>query len=308
MNGAPPALPPEITVFERGWLSANNILFAGPGPATLIDSGYHTHAAQTVALVESALGGAPLARLLNTHLHSDHCGGNALLQQRWPDVQTLIPPGQFAQVRDWDPVALSYVPTGQQCPPFRADGTLEPGQEVELGGRRWQIHAAPGHDRHAVLLFEPGTRVLISGDALWENGFGVVFPELEGEGAFAEVGATLDVIERLAPLVVIPGHGGVFGDVPAALARARKRLEGFVASPLKHARYAAKVLLKYKLLEWQRIAVPDAVAWLRATPYFSALHARYFSELPEPQWAQALVEELVAGGAARREGDLLVNA
>ena len=26
---------------------------------------------------------------------------------------------------------------------------------------------------------------------------------------------------------------------------------GFVADPVKHARYAAKVLLKYKLLEWQ---------------------------------------------------------
>ena len=26
-------------------------------------------------------------------------------------------------------------------------------------------------------------RILISGDALWENGFGVVFPELDGEQA-----------------------------------------------------------------------------------------------------------------------------
>ncbi|PWW45685.1 MBL fold metallo-hydrolase [Melaminivora alkalimesophila] len=306
-SGTSPILPPHITVFERGWLSANNILFAGPGPATLVDSGYHTHAAQTVALVESALDGRPLERLLNTHLHSDHCGGNALLQQRWPQLQTLIPPGQFAQVRDWDPVALSYVPTGQQCAPFRADGTLEPGQELELGGRIWQVHAAPGHDPHAVLLFEPEERVLISGDALWEHGFGVVFPEIEGEGAFDEVAATLDAIERLAPLVVIPGHGSVFGDVPEALARARKRLAGFVAAPLKHARYAAKVLLKYKLLEWQHVALADALAWLHATPYFSALHARYFAELPADEWARTLVEELVAGGAARREGDLLVN-
>jgi hypothetical protein len=33
--------------------------------------------------------------------------------------------------------------------------------------------------------------VLISADALWENGFGVVFPELEGDDAFAIVAATL---------------------------------------------------------------------------------------------------------------------
>ena len=76
------ALPAAMRVFERGWLSSNNILFTGPGPATLVDTGYLTHAAQTLALVERALDGQPLERLINTHLHSDHCGGNAALQAR----------------------------------------------------------------------------------------------------------------------------------------------------------------------------------------------------------------------------------
>ncbi len=308
MTLTPPALPPEITVFERGWLSANNILLDGPDGAALVDSGYCIHAAQTVALVESTLQGRPLALLANTHLHSDHCGGNAALQQRWPQLRTLIPPGQLQQVRQWDPVALSYVPTGQECPPFRADGVLQPGQTVALGGRDWSIHAAPGHDPHAVLLFEPQARVLISGDALWENGFGVVFPEIEGEGAFAEVGATLDVIEQLAPLTVIPGHGSVFGDVPAALQRARARLAGFEADPRKHGRYAAKVLLKYKLLEWQSLPLAQALAWLHATPYFGALHQRYFAQSGVREWAAALVDELVASGAARLEDGQLINA
>lgn len=308
MTLIPPALPPEITVFERGWLSANNALFIGRDATALVDSGYCSHAAQTVELVESALGGRALGRLLNTHLHSDHCGGNAALQARWPGLVTQIPPGQWAQVRDWDPVALSYVPTGQDCPAFRADGVLTPGADVVLGDRAWQVHAAPGHDTHAVMLFEPTLRLLISGDALWENGFGVVFPELDGEHAFADVGATLDLIETLAPLTVIPGHGGVFGDVPAALARARRRLAGFEADPVKHARHAAKVLLKYKLLEWQQAPLAQVQAWLAATPYFGQLHLRHFADRPADQWAAELVQELVNGGAARREGDTLHNA
>jgi glyoxylase-like metal-dependent hydrolase (beta-lactamase superfamily II) len=44
-----------------------------------------------------------------------------------------------------------------------------------------------GHDPHSVILFEPVSRVLISADALWERGFGVIFPELEGVEAFDEV-------------------------------------------------------------------------------------------------------------------------
>ena len=302
------ALWPEMTVLERGWLSANGVLFTGPDGAALVDTGYCSHAEQTVDLVRSALGRAPLARILNTHLHSDHCGGNAALQAAWPEGHTASAPGQAAQVRDWDAQALGYVPTGQQCPRFRIDGTLAPGGEVSLGGRPWQIHAAPGHDSHSLVLFEPAARLLISADALWEKGFGVVFPELDGEDAFAEVGATLDLIEQLAPLTIIPGHGPIFRDVSSALVAARARLAGFVQSPLRHARHAAKVLIKFKLLEWQRIDADALQAWTQATPYLVQLHARHFAQSTPADWTTALVDELVAVGAARREAGQLYNA
>lgn len=297
---------PEITVFERGWLSANNILFTGPDGAALVDTGYCSHAEQTLALVRAALGAQALTRILNTHLHSDHCGGNAALQAAWPQVLTAIAPGQAAQVHDWDGYALGYIPTGQQCPRFHSDSSLLPGTEVSLGGRAWQIHAAPGHDPHSVILFEPEARLLISADALWENGFGVVFPELDGEDAFAEVGATLDLIERLAPATVIPGHGPIFSDIARALARARARLESFVQSPQRHARHAAKVLIKFKLLECQQIDQAALLAW--SPPYLRQLHARHFSQLHPTAWLAGLVDELIAAGAAQRDGQRLLNA
>ena len=300
-------LPPEITVLERGWLSANNILFIGQHDTAIVDTGYCSHADQTVELVRGALQGRPLDRILNTHLHSDHCGGNAALQKTWPSVLTAIPPGQADHVRQWDAYALSYTPTGQECPPFRADTLLVPGSCVLLGDKPWQVHAAPGHDPHSVVLFEPQGRVLISADALWENGFGVVFPELEGEDAFAQVAATLDVIEQLSPLVVIPGHGPVFVDASRAIDGARRRLDGFVRNPGKHALYAAKVLLKYKLLEWQQIGIPDLTAWAQATPYFGMLRARHFAAQTEAEWLQSLADELVRSGAAVRQGEVLHN-
>ena len=313
MTHAPPALPPEMTVLERGWLSANNIVFRGDlrgehSGTAVVDTGYCTHADQSVALIGAALHGRPLERILNTHLHSDHCGGNAALQAAWPQVHTAVPPGHFAQVQGWDAYALSYTPTGQQCPRFRADAALLPGTEVLLGERPWQVHAAPGHDPHSIVLFEPQDALLISADALWENGFGVVFPELEGEGAFAEVAATLDVIERLAPRTVIPGHGPVFYDAPRALDLARRRLDGFVRDPVKHALHGAKVLLKYKLLDWQHITLAEMEAWATATPYFALLHTRYFGDREFLPWLHSLVESLVRSGAATRQGDVLHNA
>ena len=300
-------LPSGITVFERGWLSANNILFSGNGPAALIDSGYATHAQQTLALLQHALGARPLDLLLNTHLHSDHCGGNAALQASYPRIETKIPPGLAEQVRHWDPVALTYEPTGQQCPRFRAEGVLTPGAEIQLGGRMWQIHAAPGHDLQSVVLFEPSERLLISADALWSNGFGVVFGELEGHQAFDQVGGTLDLIESLRPRLVIPGHGGLFADVEAALSMAHRRLDGFKRNPIKHAAHAAKVLLKFKLLELQRVECTELSRWAQATTFMSLMHRRWFPDADFDDWLEQLTADLVRSGAAGREGNWIVN-
>ncbi|RYF48175.1 MAG: MBL fold metallo-hydrolase, partial [Comamonadaceae bacterium] len=182
----------------------------GPEGSALVDSGYCTHSAQTIALVESALGERRLDVLLNTHLHSDHCGGNTALQARYPELETRIPPGDAAAVAAWDEDALSYRATGQQCPRFGFSALLEPGSCTRLAGRPWEVHAAPGHDPASIILFEPSSRTLLSADALWEHGFGVVFPELAGEPSFEEVASTLDLIERLNPNLVIPGNGAPF--------------------------------------------------------------------------------------------------
>jgi glyoxylase-like metal-dependent hydrolase (beta-lactamase superfamily II) len=301
-------LPDSIQVFQRGWLSSNNVLICGSENTALIDSGYCTHAAQTLALVSHALHGRSLDLLLNTHLHSDHCGGNAALQAAYPSLKTHIPPGHAHFVRDWDAHALTYVPTGQSCPQFRFDATLEPGTEIQLGDTLWQIHAAPGHDTHSVILFEPVDRLLVSADALWERGFGVVFPELDGEGAFDEVARTLDIIESLRPATVIPGHGAPFQDVETALAVARQRLDGFVRNPAKHMQYAAKVLLKFKLLEMQRLEMQALVHWAESTPYFASTFARHFSGTALAEAIEQLVRELVRSRAATLQGSEVHNA
>lgn len=305
---AQPDLPPGMHVLERGWLSANNILFTGGDKTVLVDSGYCTHAPQTLALVEAVLGPRPLDILINTHLHSDHCGGNAALQARYPALRTLIPPGHAQQVADWDPVALTYLPTGQLCPQFGFTRALQPGSSMLFGTEIWEIHAAPGHDPHSLIFFEPRSRVLISADALWENGFGVVFPELEGADAFSQVAATLDLIERLNPKTVVPGHGRVFAYAPQVLMRARQRLDSFVGNPNRHAHHAAKVLLKFKLLETQRQDFDAFAQWAIETPYFMQINAKFFADIPAREWIEQLSEELVTAGVAQRDGSSIANA
>jgi len=296
-----------MLVLERGWLSANNIVFIGRDETAVVDTGYALHSEQTLALIDTALGGRPLDMILNTHLHSDHCGGNAALQARYSGVATRIPPGEASSVERWDEDGLSFRATGQTCPRFRFETLLQPGHEVVLGDIPWEVHAAPGHDPHSVILFEPRSRTLISADALWENGFGVVFPELAGEPSFDEVAATLELIEGLKPRRVIPGHGAVFDGAAAALRQARTRLHAFVRDPTKHAWHAVKVLVKFKLLEAQTISIEEWKSWVQQTPYIETIRGRFFPTSSLDDLTLEALAALVKIGAASASTEHIQN-
>jgi glyoxylase-like metal-dependent hydrolase (beta-lactamase superfamily II) len=298
-------LPNAMRVFERGWLSSNNVLFLGRDETALVDSGYVSHAPQTVALTAHALQGRPLDRLVNTHLHSDHCGGNAALRRAF-GCRIAIPAPEADKVRAWDEDELTYAETGQQCERFTFDDTVAPGDTLMLGDMAWQALAAPGHDPHSLILYCAEERILISADALWENGFGVVFPELDGESGFAEVRATLELIASLDVRLVIPGHGAPFTDVGKALATAFSRIDYFIADPARNAQNAIKVLLKFLLLDRQQIPLAEVPQLLGGMRLFGEANRRYLN-VPEAELVDWVVAQLVRAGAADVAGDRLRN-
>jgi glyoxylase-like metal-dependent hydrolase (beta-lactamase superfamily II) len=274
-----PALPASVRVFERGWLSSNNILLQGSSGNTLIDTGYVTHAAQTLALVQNALGDQPLDLIINTHLHADHCGGNALLHQHYGATIALAAREADA-VRNWDEERLSFKATGQSCARFTFARTLSPGDTIELGDLEWHILGAPGHAPHSLMLYCAAHGILMTADALWENGFGVIFPELTGHSGFAEQQAVLEGIARLKPRLVIPGHGTPFCNVEAALQRAFSRLAYLRADPLRNARHALKVLIAFKLLEVRVLSFDALHAMLREAAVMRACVAILLGSVP----------------------------
>jgi glyoxylase-like metal-dependent hydrolase (beta-lactamase superfamily II) len=292
------ALPESIRVFERGWLSSNNVLLTDQHCAALVDTGYATHAPQTLALVQQMLGARPLDLIINTHLHSDHCGGNALLQATWP-CRTLIPESEAGSVRVWDEARLTFGATGQTCERFTFDGTIAPDESLRLGSLDWQVLGAPGHDPHSLMLYCADERILISADALWENGFGVIFPELEGESGFAEQQAVLEAIAKLDVRVVIPGHGAPFTNVEQALDKAFSRLTWLQADPARNAKNALKVLIVFKLLDIRAIRLDEL---LKLVDDASVMRAAASILKPRDEWP-ALIADIV-GELAAKNGPL----
>jgi len=296
-------LPPQIRVLERGWLSSNNILIDNGDACALIDSGYHAHAARTLALVAQALRGRPLLGLVNTHCHSDHMGGNAALA-RAHGCRISVPAGEAAAIAAWDEDAMMLAYTGQSAERFSYSDTVAAGDVLKLGGLEWQALAAPGHDRNALMFYAPEARILITGDALWENGFGLIFPKLFGQNGFAAARSTLETIARLEVDAVIPGHGAPFGEIGKALASAFERLDAYERDPAKLARHALKVMLSFSLMIMGSIAEAELPGFLAGVPIYGEVNRR-FLRLPEAQLREYLVKDLERAHAlTRRDGRL----
>lgn len=300
-------LPDTLLVLERGWLSANNILaFDGPS-ATLIDSGYVTHAKQTVNLVQHALDGRKLDRLINTHSHSDHIGGNAAIQAAH-NCQILVPAGIQATIAEWDEAALLLSPLGQQAARFQHDGTLTAGDAFEMGELNWQCLAVPGHDMDALAYYNPEKRLLISGDALWENGFGVIFPELLGTAdGLQSTRDTLEMLARLPIDIVIPGHGAPFTQVDEALQRAFQKLDYFARDIEKLAWHALKVLVAFALMERQGVTTKTFNDFLLGLPFARDINQRYLG-LTEARLTEQIRQRLMLSGALQeQDGRLFIR-
>jgi glyoxylase-like metal-dependent hydrolase (beta-lactamase superfamily II) len=302
-------LPNSIRFIERDWLSANHIVALEPGGATaaVIDTGYHKHRELTASLIESSIGSRKLSRIVNTHLHSDHCGGNSLLQQKH-GCEIVVPEASWKDALTWDEVVLTHTATAQTCERFTPTSSIRAGETLEFGGITWQALAAPGHDPKSLIFFAPDERILISADALWSNGFGVLFPEINEESGVDEQAQTLNFIEQLKPRLVLPGHGPMFTDVSEAIERAKARLAAFGYDKTKHAKNGIKVLMKFLLLDKEVVEIANLPELLKNAAFMA--QSSKLLGMPAMQGITNAYLDLVRIGQLRlsEDGLYLLNA
>lgn len=274
-----------------------------PRDNVLVDSGYCTHRERTLELLASRAGldREPLERLINTHCHSDHMGGNAAVANAYGCCIT-IPVGEVKHVAPWTPQSAWMAEFDQRADPFHFDDTIAAGEIFEGGGFEWEAHAAPGHDMDALMFFEPVHRILISGDALWENGMGFVWPQQGTNASIAAAHEALTAIERLDPAIVIPGHGAPFFDAARAVAAVRSRLDAYAREPAKNARHVMKVLFVFALLERQSMPVDAVADYLARVPSHRRLAQEFLGLDPAALAAWILPDLERAGAVTIRDG------
>jgi glyoxylase-like metal-dependent hydrolase (beta-lactamase superfamily II) len=295
------SLPPGITFIERDWLSANHVLFHDGAQATLIDTGYVSFADVTLSKVASALNGAMLTRIINTHIHSDHIGCNSALQRAHPGVKISVPTEEVAALENWDcpEQMLSYA--DQEAEPFAWNDQIDVGQTLSLGGEAcgaWETIATPGHDMGSLVLYSPKLRILISADALWHNSFGFVVPQAIDPLSVAAQRATFKRLAELDVALVIPGHGPMFTDFSASLKDASDKLEAFAQDDMRIAKNVVKGMFIYSMMWRETMALSELPHYVKRIGVHRDYNAQFF-QMSDEAYADWLIGETERAGKIR---------
>lgn len=149
------------------------VLLEDDGRATLVDAGVKSAPKRVVAGLEHiGVAAADVTRIVVTHAHGDHVGGLAGLRGR-TGASVSVHERDAAYVREGKGPVLDRTTLGGRL--LRRSGTWSPtpveeelvdGQLLDVAGGLRVLHT-PGHTPgHVSLLHEP-SRVLITGDAIF---------------------------------------------------------------------------------------------------------------------------------------------
>ncbi|HEX5523371.1 MAG TPA: MBL fold metallo-hydrolase [Pedococcus sp.] len=298
MSGDIPPLPSGVIWRQRPFPDANLLLLTGRQPA-MVDSGFLGHADDTAAWAHAQV--RQLALVVNTHWHSDHVGGNGVLQQMGAGVAASAVDADAVARRDPASCLVEYL--DQPVAPYTIDEALADGQVLLLGDSDWQVIATPGHTPGHLALWHPEERLLVAGDALSDYDVGWVNLALDGPGATATALASVQRLADLRPRVVLPSHGPIPPDPGAAFANALRRAQRLVDDPDGAVWYGARRIFAFALMIRGGIPVGEVESYLHARAWLvdaAGLLGRTVEDL-----AAELLDSMVRAGAVVVNGQRL---
>ncbi len=219
------ALVQESTAANQGDI-ANIGFIVGKKCVAVIDSGGSMAVGRQLRAAITRVTALPVCYVINTHVHPDHIFGNAAFNDAKPTfighaklALAMSSRGQSylnAIKRDLGDAAKDSV----IVPPTQA---LTSTLELDLGERKLSLRAwRTAHTDNDVTVFDETSGTLWLSDLLFIGHTPVVDGKLKGWLA------VMDELRSIKANIVIPGHGAVSKDWPAAANNQQRYLESLL--------------------------------------------------------------------------------
>ena len=169
--------------------------------AVLFDAPDHTVAP---LLDEVERRGWDLIGLWLTHGHFDHLADHAVVKARFPGARILI--HKLDEAKLTNPGAFTMgLPV--EIPPGTADGYVDEGTRLAIGGLVVEVMATPGHSPGHVCYYLAKEKVLVGGDLIIMNAIGRTdFPDCSPRAMEKSLRRVMTLPDDVT---LLPGHGGV---------------------------------------------------------------------------------------------------
>jgi hydroxyacylglutathione hydrolase len=169
----------------------------------LIDPGLEAYLEPRLnALHDEGIAPSDIDVIAITHLHPDHCGAVAALQEV-SGAKVALHPLQVEYLDVMDAGSRDTLGVGITTK-FSADIVLA--DRLSLGSTELKILHTPGHSPASICFYSETLKILICGDLVFEQGVGrtdLPFGNLE------ELKSSIETVAALDTEVLLPGHGGI---------------------------------------------------------------------------------------------------
>jgi cyclase len=210
-------LAPDLHLIQGP--GGNIAVLDGPDGLNVVDSGVPMRAKDIFETVQR-VGGKPVSRLINTHWHFDHAGGNEVFARAGATVLATEATRRRLATDQYTEVFKMTTPASPAIalPTFTADEF-----ELHVGTETLHLFAVPpAHTDGDLIVHFKSHDVIHTGD-LFSNGF---YPNIDASslGWIGGMISAADVILKIAgpKTRIIPGHGPLA--TPAELTAFRKML------------------------------------------------------------------------------------
>lgn len=187
----------ENIYFLRGIdVDSNSYLVLGE-ENIIIDTGTGQHIDGLIsAITAHAIKLGEMDLILNTHCHYDHIGGNEVLKQRSnAEVAAHKLAAHYIEFAD------KQFTCATNLNPVEVEQPLNGGDKIA----DFEVLHTPGHTQGSICLYNPESKILISGDTIFGDA-AIGRTDMPG-GDIAQLKKSLELLSKLKIEKILPGHG-----------------------------------------------------------------------------------------------------